>query len=152
DRGATVMGAEPSDSKAVVVAMVVSFGFLAAIAGLVIAAGARPGALVAQNQTEEAERADQIIDIPDEQPTPDPGTAGLNKGSGGGSKPKPEKAGGGGGGGREEAKPASFGKTPQASLTVPQIVAPDPKPPQIKNPALPVAATIVADPLLIPPD
>lgn len=151
-RGATVMGAEPSDSRAVVVAMVVSFGFLAAIAGLVIAAGARPGGLIAQNQSEEAEMADQIFDIPDEQPTPDPGTAGLNKGSGGGSKPKQEKAGGGGGGGREEAKPASFGKTPQASLTVPQIVAPDPKPPQIKNPALPVAATIVADPLLIPPD
>ena len=158
ERSATVMGGTggvtggPTDSRPVVVAMIVSFAFLAAIAGLVIAAGARPGALVAQNQEEEAEVVDQIFDIPDEQPTPDPGTAGLNKGSGGGSKPKPEKAGGGGGGGREEAKPASFGKTPQASLTVPQVVAPDPKPPQIKNPALPVAATIVADPLLIPPD
>ncbi len=95
---------------------------------------------------------DQLIDIPSEQPTPDPGTAGLNKGSGGGSKPKQEKAGGGGGGGREEQKPASFGKTPQASLTVPQVVAPDPKPPTIKNPSLPVAATVVADPLLVPPD
>jgi TonB family protein len=152
DRGATVMGAEPSDSRAVVAAMIVSFAFLATIAGLVIAAGARPKGLIAQNQSEEAEMADQIFDIPDEQPTPDPGTAGLNKGNGGGSKPKPEKAAGGGGGGREEAKPASFGKTPQASLTVPQVVAPDPKPPQIKNPALPVAATLVADPLLIPPD
>ena len=152
DRGATVMGAEPSDSRAVVAAMIVSFAFLAAIAGLVIAAGARPGGLIAQNNSEEAEMADQIFDIPDEQPTPDPGTAGLNKGSGGGSKPKPEKAAGGGGGGREEAKPASFGKTPQASLTVPQVVAPDPKPPQIKNPSLPVAATVVADPLLVPPD
>jgi TonB family protein len=152
ERGATVMGAEPSDSRAVVAAMIVSFAFLAAIAGLVIAAGARPGALVAQNTAEETEMADQIFDIPDEQPTPDPGTAGLNKGSGGGSKPKPEKAAGGGGGGREEAKPASFGKTPQASLTVPQVVAPDPKPPQIKNPSLPVAATVVADPLLVPPD
>jgi TonB family protein len=95
---------------------------------------------------------DQLIDIPDEQPTPDPGTAGLNKGSGGGSKPKPEKAAGGGGGGRQEQKEASFGKTPQASLTVPQVVAPDPKPPMIKNPSLPVAATVVADPLLVPPD
>ena len=95
---------------------------------------------------------DQIFDIPAEQPTPDPGTAGLNKGSGGGSKPKPEKAAGGGGGGREDPKPASFGKTPQASLTVPQVVAPDPKPPTIKNPSLPVAATVVADPLLVPPD
>jgi TonB family protein len=100
----------------------------------------------------EEQLADQLIDIPDEQPTPDPGTAGLNKGKGGGSKPKQEKAGGGGGGGREEQKPASFGKTPQASLTVPQVVAPDPKPPTIKNPSLPVAATVVADPLLVPPD
>jgi TonB family protein len=95
---------------------------------------------------------DQLIDIPSEQPTPDPGTAGFNKGNGGGSKPKPEKAAGGGGGGREDPKPASFGKPPQASLTVPQVVAPDPKPPTIKNPSLPVAATVVADPLLVPPD
>ena len=77
---------------------------------------------------------EQYIDIPTEQPTPDEGTAGLNKGKGGGSKPKQEKAGGGGGGGREDPKPASFGKTPQASLTVPQVVAPDPNPPTIKNP------------------
>ncbi len=95
---------------------------------------------------------DQYIDLPTEMPTPDEGTAGLNKGDGGGSKPKPEKAAGGGGGGREDPKPASFGKTPQASLTVPQVVAPDPKPPTIKNPSLPVAATVVADPLLVPPD
>ena len=105
---------------------------------------------IAQNQEEL--QVEQIIDIPDEQPTPEPGTAGLNKGSGGGSKPKPEQAAGGGGGGRQDPKPASFGKTPQASLTVPQVVAPDPKPPQIKNPSLPVAATVVADPLLVPPD
>ncbi|MEK6282659.1 MAG: energy transducer TonB [Acidobacteriota bacterium] len=95
---------------------------------------------------------ENLIDIPTEQPTPDEGPAGLNKGTGGGSKPKQEKPGGGGGGGREDAKPASFGKTPQASLTVPQVVAPDPKPPTIKNPSLPVAATLVADPLLVPPD
>ena len=63
----------------------------------------------------------------------------MNKGKGGGSKPKQEKPGGGGGGGRQEQKPASFGKTPQASLTVPQVVAPDPHPPTIKNPALPMA-------------
>ncbi len=104
---------------------------------------------VAQNNEQ---LVDQIFDIPAEQPTPDPGTAGLNKGSGGGSKPKQERAAGGGGGGREEQKPASFGKTPQASLTVPQVVAPDPNPPTIKNPSLPVAATVVADPLLVPPD
>lgn len=151
ERGAAVMGAEPSDSRSVVAAMVTSFAFLFAILGVVLFLNFKPKALVAQN-TEEAEIADQIFDIPDEQPTPDPGTAGFNKGSGGGSKPKPEKAGGGGGGGREEAKPASFGKLPQASLDVPQILPPDPKPPQIKNPSLPVAATVVADPLLVPPD
>lgn len=103
-------------------------------------------------QREEAMVVENFLDIPNEQPTPDEGTAGLNKGDGGGSKPKKEKPGGGGGGGREDPKPASFGKTPQASLTVPQVVAPDPKPPVIKNPSLPVAATVVADPLLVPPD
>ncbi|CAN5861302.1 hypothetical protein BH18ACI4_BH18ACI4_16780 [soil metagenome] len=108
--------------------------------------------LAEQAAISEDHLVDQLIDIPSEQPTPDPGTAGLNKGSGGGSKPKQEKAGGGGGGGRQEQKEASFGKTPPASLTVPQIVAPDPKPPAIKNPSLPVAATVVADPLLVPPD
>ncbi|MDQ3665428.1 MAG: energy transducer TonB [Acidobacteriota bacterium] len=108
--------------------------------------------LAEQAAITEDQMVDQLIDIPSEQPTPDPGTAGLNKGSGGGSKPKQEKAGGGGGGGRQEQKEASFGKTPQASLTIPQVVAPDPKPPAIKNPSLPVAATVVADPLLVPPD
>ena len=152
ERGAAVMGAEPSDSRSVVAAMVTSFVFLFAILGVIVGINYRQKQLIAQNNAEESEIADQIFDIPDEQPTPDPGTAGLNKGSGGGSKPKPEKAAGGGGGGREEAKPASYGKVPQASLTVPQVVAPDPKPVLPKNPALPVAATVVADPMLVPPD
>src|SRR4029078_7556116 len=103
-------------------------------------------------KAEEQQLVDQLIDIPDEQPTPDPGTAGLNKGSGGGSKPKPERAAGGGVGGEEEQNPASFVKVPQPSLDVPQIVAPDPKPPKINNPSLPVPATVVADPALVPPD
>jgi TonB family protein len=93
-----------------------------------------------------------ITDIPEEQEKVEKGAAGMNKGNGGGSKPKYEKPQGGGGGGREEIKPASFGKLPQASLTIPQVVAPDPHPPTIKNPSLPVAATIVADPLLFPAD
>jgi len=37
-------------------------------------------------------------------------------------------------------------------LDVPQVVAPDPKPVLPKNPALPVAATVVADPMLVPAD
>ena len=153
DRGAAVMGAEPSDSRSVVAAMVSSFVFLFAVIGLVVGleqlSKQRAEALA---QSEEQFQVEHMLDIPNEQPTPDPGTAGLNKGSGGGSKPKPERAAGGGGGGREEAKPASFGKVPQASLEVPQVVAPDPKPVLPKNPALPVAATVVADPMLVPPD
>ena len=152
ERGAAVMGAEPSDSRSVVAAMITSFAFLFAILGVIVWVEHRnkQQALLAQNQEEL--QLEQMLDIPNEQPTPDPGTAGLNKGSGGGSKPKQERPGGGGGGGREEAKPASFGKVPQASLEVPQVVAPDPKPVLPKNPALPVAATVVADPMLVPPD
>ena len=151
ERGAAVMGAEPSDSRTVVAGMLVSFVFLFSVMGIVIWMDRKhkQAQLLAQNEELQVE---QMLDIPNEQPTPEPGTAGLNKGSGGGSKPKPERAAGGGGGGREEAKPASFGKVPQASLDVPQVVAPDPKPPQIKNPSLPVAATVVADPMLVPPD
>ncbi|MDX6613251.1 MAG: periplasmic protein TonB [Blastocatellia bacterium] len=103
-------------------------------------------------QLQEDLELQQMIDIPEEQPTPEEGTAGAAKGNGGGSKPKQEKAGGGGGGGREEAKEASVGKLPQASLTVPQVVAPNPNPPVIKNPALPMPATLDADPVLFPPD
>ena len=152
ERGAAVMGAEPSDSRSVVAAMVSSFVFLFAILGVIVGLDYRnkQQQLVAQNNEEL--QVEQMLEIPEEQPTPDPGTAGLNKGSGGGSKPKQERPGGGGGGGRQEQTPASFGKTPQASLDVPQILPPDPKPPQIKNPALPVAATLNADPMLIPPD
>ncbi|HEV7395077.1 MAG TPA: energy transducer TonB [Pyrinomonadaceae bacterium] len=152
ERGAAVMGAEPSDSRSVAFGMVAAFVFIFAILGGLFYLDHKrkttEAAEVAQNQ----EEVDQIIDIPQEQPTPDPGTAGFNKGSGGGSKPKQEKAGGGGGGGRQEATPASAGKLPQASLEVPQILPPDPKPPVVKNPSLPVAATVNADPMLVPPD
>jgi len=153
DKGAAVMGAEPSDSKTVVAAMVSSFAFLFVILGVIVWAEYKGrNSLLASNDPNEELTVEQMLEIPNEQPTPDPGTAGLNKGSGGGSKPKPERAAGGGGGGREESKPASFGKVPQASLDVPQVVAPDPKPVLPKNPALPVAATVVADPMLVPPD
>lgn len=153
DQGTAVAGAQPSDSRHAAAGLMVAFVFIFAIIGgyILLEAFARrqQEALAAKTQEEQV---DQLIDIPSEQPTPEAGTAGLNKGSGGGSKPKQEKPGGGGGGGRQEQKPASFGKTPQASLEVPQVVAPDPKPPAIKNPVLPVAATVVADPLLVPPD
>ncbi len=95
----------------------------------------------------------QLIEteIPEEQKKVDEGPAGMAKGTGGGSKPKPEKPAGGGGGGRQEALPASFGKLPTAVLA-PQVLPPNPHPPTIKNPSLPVPPTIDADPALFPPD
>jgi TonB family protein len=107
---------------------------------------------LADNRRDDLEYIGDVTEIPAEQEKVDKGAAGTNKGNGGGSKPKQEKPAGGGGGGREEPKPASAGKLPQASLTIPQVVAPDPRPNPIKNPSLPVAATIDADPLLFPPD
>ncbi len=153
DRGAAVMGARPSDSRdvlsGIVAAFVIVFGSVGAYLGYqflhqraAAAAAAQEEELIVQN----------MIEIPNEQPTPDEGTAGMAKGSGGGSKPKQEKAGGGGGGGRQEQTPASFGKLPQADPNIPQVVAPDPKPPPIKNPVLPTAASLDADPALFPPD
>src|SRR6267142_3116418 len=152
ERGAAVMGAQPSDSRNVAFAMVSAFVFLFLILGTLIFVDRRQQNQLLAAQANNELEVQQFIDIPPPQPTPDVGTAGMAKGTGGGSKPKQEKAGGGGGGGREEAKPASAGKLPQASLTVPQILPPDPKPPVIKNPSLPVAATVNADPMLVPPD
>jgi TonB family protein len=65
----------------------------------------------------------------------------------GGSKPKPKPAAGGGGGGRQKPEPPSKGVPPQMALT-PQIVLPNPEPPKIKNPTLPVAMTTYGDPSL----
>ena len=76
----------------------------------------------------------------------------LPKGKGdfaGGSKPKPQQAHGGGGGGREQLTPPSKGRPPQMALT-PQIVPPDPEPPKIKNPSLPVPSTVYGDPKTLP--
>src|SRR5687768_2604899 len=102
ERGAAVMGAEPSDSRSVVAAMVSSFVFLFVILGVVVAIDRRGQGLLAQNGDPNEEMiVEQVFDVPNEQPTPDPGTAGFNKGTGGGSKPKQERPGGGGGGGRE---------------------------------------------------
>jgi len=153
DSGAAVMGARPSDSRnvlsGIVAAFAIVFGCIGAYFGYVWFQQQRA---LAKNQADDQLELVQQIDIPQAQPTPDEGTAGFDKGSGGGSKPKPEKAGGGGGGGREEQMEASYGKTPQSSLTIPQVVAPDPHPPVIKNPVLPMPATLDLDPALNPPD
>jgi TonB family protein len=147
-----VLGAPEGESNNAVLGMVAAFSVFLLLVGGGVLYNFWEKRVEEKQQIADQLVVQQFIDIPNEQPTPDEGTAGLNKGKGGGSKPKQEKPGGGGGGGREEQKPASFGKTPQASLTVPQVVAPDPHPPTIKNPVLPMAATIVADPMLVPPD
>jgi len=112
----------------------------------------------------EPERVDQILDfteVPEDPPKEKPdkgvgdkkdeGRVGFNKGKGEGSKPKFEKAQGGGGGGRQEQKPASQGGIPPASMIQPQIVTPNPNPPAIKSPHLPVAVVSKGDPALFPP-
>jgi TonB family protein len=152
--GAAVMGAKPSDSRNVLSGIVVAFVLVFGVVGFYVFWSFFHQKALAKAQADEdqIELTQMISDIPNEQPTPDEGTAGMAKGNGGGSKPKQEKAGGGGGGGREEQTPASFGKLPQADLRIPQVVAPDPHPPVIKNPALPMPATLDADPALFPPD
>lgn len=153
DRGAAVMGAKPSDSRNVLSGIIASFALLFIVVGGLFFWDRRMQAKNAEiAKDDDIELTQMISEIPNSQPTPDEGTAGMAKGNGGGSKPKQEKAGGGGGGGREEQAPASFGKLPQADLRIPQVVAPDPHPPVIKNPALPMPATLDADPALFPPD
>ena len=131
-----------------------AFAVLLTVALGVVAAGgfgARRGDQLAAGVREDLEFAGWLEDVPREQPEPDRGPAGLAGGRGGGMKEKFERPGGGGGGGRQEDKPASHGKLPQASLA-PQVLAPDPRPPVIRNPQLPTAATIRADPTLFPRD
>src|SRR5258706_493596 len=151
-RSGAVLGAPEGESNNAVLGMVVAFSFFLFLVG---------GSVLYnfwQRRVEERQKAaDQLvvenfIDIPNEMPTPDEGTAGFEQRPWGGTKAKQKKDEEGGGAGEARKQPASFGKTPQASLTVPQVVAPDPHPPTIKNPALPVAATLVGDPMLIPPD
>src|SRR5258708_16121656 len=148
------MESAPSDSRNGLAGIVVAFAlfFGAAGAWVVWTALWHSGTVLGKADDDNLDLTQMITDIPAEQPTPDEGTAGMAKGNGGGSKPKQEKAGGGGGGGRQEKTDASNGKLPQADLRIPQVVAPDPHPPVIKNPALPMPATLDADPVLFPPD
>jgi TonB family protein len=152
DRTLEVAGADPADAGSVVIATLAAFVFVLSIVGGVIWADHRNKQIAQEKQNEEVEFLASMTDIPADQPEPEKGTAGLNKGNGGGSKPKQEKPGGGGGGGREEQKPASYGKVPEGSLEIPPIVAPNPKPPPPTKSPLLVTPTLDADPLLIPRD
>ena len=145
---------QSSDTRTAALATFAAFVFILTVVGGVIwfdRLNTMRTAELAEQRRQDLE-FQGLVEVPMQQEEVEKGPAGMNKGDGGGSKPKYEKPGGGGGGGREEQKPASAGKLPQASLTVPQVLAPDPNPPKIKNPSLPVAATIDADPLLFPTD
>ncbi|HYE14749.1 MAG TPA: hypothetical protein VD968_09945, partial [Pyrinomonadaceae bacterium] len=138
-------------SVAVLAAFVLVLGGLAVILALERLNLARSAAARAAIN-EQLELVGMLEDeIPKEQEEPEEGAAGTAKGSGGGQKPKQERPQGGGGGGRQEQLPASFGKLPQASLA-PPILPPNPHPPAVKSPSLPVLPTIQADPTLFPPD
>jgi TonB family protein len=137
-----------------------AYGIVAAFVAIFTLVGAvaaldgfqrRHGGLLAERLRDDLVYLGSVTDIPKEMPKPDEGTAGMAKGTGGGAKPLQERAGGGGGGGRHEDKPAVHGKLPQATL-LPQVLAPGPHPPTIRNPSLPTAATIQADPVLFPTD
>ena len=108
--------------------------------------------LAANRVNDELELIDWVTPIPEAEKKLEDGAAGVNgRGAGGGSNPKREKPGGGGGGGAHELKPHSRGKLPPPTL-LPQINAPSPKPPTIKNPSLLLPSTIQVDPLLVQND
>lgn len=137
----------------------VGYGALASLSVAVALACAvvaldRRGArgLFADHAREDLALMGWVKDVPKEPTTPDANGAGMaNSGRGGGQKKNYEKPHGGGGGGRNEDKLAVNGKLPQATMQQ-QVLAPDPHPPAIKQPSLPTAATIQADPVLFPPD
>lgn len=137
----------------------VGYGLTAALAVVLAATFAfvaldhtRSRGLLADGLRDDVAFIGMINEVPKEQTKPDATGAGLaSAGHGGGQKEKFERPGGGGGGGRLEDKPAMNGKLPQATLQQ-QVLAPDPHPPTIKNPSLPTAATIQADPVLFPTD
>ncbi|HMF54903.1 MAG TPA: energy transducer TonB [Pyrinomonadaceae bacterium] len=154
-RAGSLAGAR-NDSNNALAGMIAAFVFIFFVVGGVIGWNfyndwRHKQIAAADRQREDLEYMGDVS-IPQEQETPKPGAAGMNKGNGGGSKPQYERPHGGGGGGREEQTPASAGRLPQASLTIPQVLAPDPHPPNIPHPSLPTAATINADPLLFPTD
>src|SRR5258708_19032079 len=125
DRGSSVMGAAPRDSRNALAGIVVAFAlfFGAAGAWVVWTAFWHSGTALAKSDDDNLELTQMITDIPAEQPTPDEGTAGMAKGNGGGSKPKQEKAGGGGGGGGPGKEDGSDGKPAHAHLRIPHTVS-----------------------------
>ncbi|HJU93062.1 MAG TPA: NADH-quinone oxidoreductase subunit J, partial [Pyrinomonadaceae bacterium] len=64
ERGAAVMGAEPSDSRSVVAGMVSSFAFLFVILGVIVWLEWRDKQLLAMNNPNEELQVEQMLDIP----------------------------------------------------------------------------------------
>ena len=109
-RSGAVLGAPDAESNNAVLGMVVAFSFFLVLVGGSVLYNFWQRRVEEKQQASEQLIVENYIEIPNEQPTPDEGTAGMNKGKGGGSKPKQEKPGGGGGGGRQEQKPASLAR------------------------------------------
>ena len=125
-----------------------AFVFVAFIVGGLIRFGKGP------EQAKEPELELHSLIMPASQPITKEAPKEAPKGKGGftgGSKPKPQQAHGGGGGGREQPQPPSQGRPPQMALT-PQIIPPNPEPPKISNPKLPVPMTVYGDPKALPPN
>lgn len=128
--------------------IVYAFIFVGFLAGGLIRFGKGP------EQTKEPELELQSLIMPTSEPLVKETPKEAPKGKGGftgGSKPKPQQAHGGGGGGREQPQPPSQGRPPQMALT-PQIIPPNPEPPKITNPKLPVPMTVYGDPKALPPN
>ncbi len=134
----------------VAVALMVAFMFLLTTVSAVALFDRYSSSLTAQNNEKEELELQQMVEIPDAEKELEKGNAGTAKGDGGGSKPNKEKPGGGGG--QDNQKPAQNGKLPTATLDAPQIIPPTLDPPVVKNPSLPVPATISVDPALVEPD
>lgn len=106
-------------------------------------------------------KAEQLVQAP---PTPEPWPADVrlvtpmmafdevgtrpSRGHLGGSAAQPQRTSGGGGGGDNQAKQASGGTLPHASL-LPQQAIPDPAPPKTPNPTLVQVPSLYADPMAV---
>lgn len=150
---AVVLGGEQRDRTAATSGVAVALGIplilLVAIVVLIIIPGGFGRRLLVKNDGV-IDEADHIVEIPEEQPTPEEGKPGANKGDGGGSKPKPEKPSGGGGGGRQEATPANAGQPPPP---VDESIRTPPKPPDppVPNPLMSNPGIDIDKPLAAPP-
>lgn len=149
---AVVLGGEQRDKTAATSGVAVALGIplillIATIILIIIPGYGRK--LTAKNDGV-TDEVDHIVEIPDEQPTPEEGKPGANKGNGGGSKPTPEKPSGGGGGGRQDPTPVNQGQPPPAADNT-MVTPPKAPDPPVPNPLLANVGIDLDKPLAPPP-